>query len=162
MPTENSYPLLEEDVLTVPGQAVALISIVSPTSNQKTEQCGIKIRGVFSSAEAAKPHIEKLKMIDTQYDIYLVEMYKWLLIPPDPMAVQDQQYNNERLNDLITGYQKNQVMAKAHFEERKRMVMEEGLEKHLLPHEVIPRPAAATDGASTSALAASTSAEEDA
>ena len=138
--TPEKVDYLDEDILTVPGQVYALVSIVSPTGNQRNDRCGMKIRGVFSSKEDAHVHVQRLRKVDTTFDIYLVEMYKWLQVPPDPNAIEDQNYQEEYLQNLIKGYKENQLLAKQHFQERKQLVMEEGLDKHLLPHERLPRP----------------------
>ena len=46
-------------------------------------------------------------------------MYKWLLIPPDPSKIEDSHYNNEKLEELMSGYKENQAMAAKMFNERK-------------------------------------------
>lgn len=138
--TEEKRNYLTNDYITVPGQNYALISVVSPDSNQKAEQCGIKIRGVFNSRQEADAHARTLQQADPDFDIYLVDMYKWLLVPPDPSKIEDQEYQEELLNGLLKGYRQNQLLAKQHFEERKASVMQEGLEKNLLPHERIAPP----------------------
>ena len=128
---------LDEDPITVLGQTYALISFVSPDakSAQKSTQYGLKIRGCFNTKEEAAAHVKKLQRLDPSFDIYLVDMYKWLAIPPDPEQIENQEYQEDFLNNLIKGYKESQLLARQHFEERKRAVMEEGLDKHLLPHE---------------------------
>ena len=119
---------LQEDLLTVPGQRFALVSFVSPHGKQKSDQCGMKIRGVFNSKEEANAHVKRLQKEDNTFDIFLVEMYKWVLIPPDVSKIDDVQYQETFLNDLITKYKENQELAKQHFLERKERVMKSGLE----------------------------------
>lgn len=133
---------LEEDYITVPGQLYALVSFVAPTgTNQRNDKFGIKLRGCFATREDAHAHVKRLQKIDGSMDIYLVDMYKWLLIPPDPNAIDDQEYQEEFLNNLIQGYRENQMLAKQHFLERKQAVKEDGVDKHLLEHERLPAPA---------------------
>ena len=139
-PTQEPIDFLDEDVVTVPGQVYALVSFVSPTSNQKGDKCAMKIRGVFGTREEAAAHVRKLMRIDNSFDIFLVDMYRWVPVPPDPNAIEDQEYNEKFLNDLIKGYKESQLAAKQHFAERKRAVMEEGLDATLAPEERIPRP----------------------
>ena len=146
--------LLEDDLITIPGQAFALLSVVSPTSNQKSQKCGIKIRGVFGSRPEADSHARKLQRMDPTFDIYLVDMYKWLVIPPDPTAIDDHQYAEGYLNDLFNGYRENQVLARQHFEERKRGVQQDGLDQHLLPDERQPEPPHATEMANSASAEA--------
>lgn len=132
---------LEEDFITVPGQVYALVSFVAPTgTNQRNDKFGMKIRGAFATKEEAHQHVKRLQQFDKTMDIYLVDMYKWLLIPPDPTAIDDTEYQEEFLNSLIKGYRENQALAKQHFQERKEAVKRDGVDKHLLEHEKMPAP----------------------
>ena len=112
--------ILEEDTIQIPSQKYALISIVSPNSNQKHEQCGLKIRGTFATKEEAEFHAKRLQKADPNFDVYLVEMYKWLLIPPDNSQIEDHKFTEDRLEKLITGHKEQQILAKQHHEERLR------------------------------------------
>lgn len=133
---------LDEDIVTVPGQVFALVSFVSPTSRQKNEKCAMKIRGVFGTREEAAAHVKKLMRMDNSVDIFIAEMYKWLPVPPDPNGIEDQEYSDKFLNDLMKGYKESQLAAKQHFAERKRAVIEEGLDSALTPEERLPPPTA--------------------
>ena len=56
-------------------------------------------------------------------DIYVVDMYKWLLIPPNRDAIDDVHYQNEKLEEIMTKYRENQSAAASMFEKRKRDMM---------------------------------------
>ena len=115
---------LEQDYTTVPGQLFACLSIVGPECPQKNEKFGIKIRGCFSTRDEAANHAKRLQKEDATFDIYVVDMYKWLLIPPDSSKIDDVHYNNEKLEELMTNYRDNQAQAARMFEERKREMAE--------------------------------------
>lgn len=110
---------LEEDFIQIPSQRFALISIVSPQSNQKYQSCALKIRGVFATEDEGRRHADKLAKMDTTFDVFLVDMYKWLPIPPDTDHIDDQVYQDKMLNDIIQGHKEQQMLVKQHFEERK-------------------------------------------
>lgn len=110
---------LEEDLIQIPSQRFALISIVSPQSTQKYNSCALKIRGVFATEEEGRRHANKLSKMDTTFDVFLVDMYKWLPIPPDADHIEDQVYQEQMLNDIIQGHKEQQMLVKQHFEERK-------------------------------------------
>jgi len=110
---------LTQDYTTVPGQLYACLSVVGPESPQKNEKFGIKIRGAFSNREEASNHAKRLQKEDPTFDIYVVDMYKWLLIPPDPSAIDDTHYTNDKLEEIMIGYKENQAMAARMFQERK-------------------------------------------
>ena len=124
---------LEQDYTTVPGQLYACLSVVGPECPQKNDKFGIKIRGAFNSREEAASHAKRLQKEDATFDIYVVDMYKWLLIPPDPTAIDDVHYTNEKLEELMIGYKENQQMAAKMFEERKRDMMQTGTNTYIKP-----------------------------
>lgn len=114
---------LEQDYTTVPGQLFACISLVGPECPQKNDKFGLKIRGCFATRDEAASHARRLQKEDATFDIYVVEMYKWLLIPPDRDHIEDVHYNDEKLEEIMTKYRENQALAAKMFEERKRDLM---------------------------------------
>jgi hypothetical protein len=127
--TDSIEVNLATDTLKVSSQNWALVSFVSPNSNQKSTSIGMKIRGVFDTREEANEHIKRLIRIDPMFDIFICEMYNWCLVPPDPELIADQNYQEEQLNCLVSEYRKNQIFAKEHFEERKRELMEQAADE---------------------------------
>jgi hypothetical protein len=111
---------LTSDYLTVPGQLFACVSFVGPELPQKNDKFGMKIRGCFPSRDEAGTHAKRLQKEDAIVDIYVVDMYKWLLIPPDREQIEDTHYQNEKLEEIMTKYRANQSQAAAMFEKRKR------------------------------------------
>ena len=111
---------LDQDYTTVPGQLFACISLVGPDCPQKTDKLGLKIRGCFATRDEAANHAKRLQKEDATFDIYVVDMYKWLLIPPSPSDIEDTHYTEEKLEEIMTKYRENQSLATKMFEERKR------------------------------------------
>lgn len=114
---------LEQDYTTVPGQIYACISIVGPDCPQKNDKFGLKIRGAFNTREEAASHAKRLQKEDATFDIYVVDMYKWLLIPPDRDHIEDVHYSDEKLEEIMSKYRESQAAAAKMFEERKRDMM---------------------------------------
>lgn len=114
---------LEQDYVTVPGQNFALISLVGPDCPQKNEKFGLKIRGCFATKDEAASHAKRLQKDDTLVDIYVVDMYKWLLIPPDTEHIEDTHYQDEKLEEIMSKYKENQRDAARMFEKRKKDMM---------------------------------------
>ena len=115
---------LETDYTTVPGQIFACLSVIGPEAPQKNDKFGIKIRGAFATRDEAANHAKRLKKEDPTFDIYVVDMYKWLLIPPDPTKIEDVHYTNEKLEEIMSGYKENQAQAARMFQERKQAMMD--------------------------------------
>ena len=113
--SDNKTPVdyLQPDSIQIPGQKYALISVVSPQGNQKNDHCGVKIRGVFEDVESAKIHAKKLQANDPIFDVFLVELYKWLPIPPNTDLIENQEYQDGLLNDIIKQMQKNNSKQKS-------------------------------------------------
>lgn len=133
---------LEDDAITPPGQTYVLISIVGPEEPQKCDQFLIKVRGVFATRAEADAHVRKLQKWNNDVHIYVGDVGKWLPLPPKADKIEDQRYQEQFLDDMMTSYQENQLEAKRMFEERKRAVMKEGVDKHLSPEEKLPKPSA--------------------
>jgi hypothetical protein len=114
---------LEQDYLTVPGQVFACISFVGPDLPQRNEKFGMKIRGCFANRDEAANHAKRLQKEDALVDIYVVDMYKWLLIPPTREDIEDVHYQNDKLEEIMSKYRANQNAASAMFEKRKRDMM---------------------------------------
>jgi Glu-tRNA(Gln) amidotransferase subunit E-like FAD-binding protein len=95
---------------------------------QKNEQLGMKIRGCFATRDDAANHAKRLQKEDALVDIYVVDMYKWLLIPPQRDQIDDVHYQNEKLEEIMTKYKQNQASAAAMFEKRKRDMMAKPIE----------------------------------
>lgn len=110
---------LTQDYTTIPGQVFACLSIVGPDCPQKTDKFGIKIRGCFATQAEASAHAKRLQSEDATFDIYVVDMYKWLLIPPDREKIEDTHYADDKLQELMQAYKENQQQARKMFEERK-------------------------------------------
>lgn len=115
---------LETDYTTVPGQIFACLSVIGPEAPQKNDKFGIKIRGAFATRDEAANHAKRLQKEDPTFDIYVVDMYKWLLIPPDPTKIEDVHYTNEKLEEIMSGYKENQAQAARMFQERKQAMSE--------------------------------------
>lgn len=116
--------ILEQDLTSVPGQLYALISLVGPDLPQKNDKFGLKIRGVFATKDEASSHAKRLQKEDGLFDIYVVDMYKWLLIPPDRDMIEDVHYQEEKLEEIMNNYRENQKQAKIMFEKRKKDMVE--------------------------------------
>jgi hypothetical protein len=114
---------LEQDYTVVPGQLFACLSVVGPECPQKTDKFGIKIRGCFATNTEAAAHAKRLQKEDATFDIYVVDMYKWLLIPPDREQIEDTHYADEKLEEMMVAYRDNQAQGRKLFEERKRDAM---------------------------------------
>jgi hypothetical protein len=119
---------LDRTYVTLPGQAYALISIVGPEQPQKHEKLALKIYSVHGSVDEAKNHAKRLQKDDATFDIYVVEMCTWGLIPPSRDMNVEKHYVDEKLEEIFTKMNENKRLAAAMFEKRKRDMMATPLE----------------------------------
>lgn len=98
-----------------------------------------KIRSVWGNMEQAERVARQLSKQDNTFDILVGEVGKWVPALPTADDCERVEYGNERLNELFKGYVEGQQKARDHFEERKALVMKDGLDANLLPEEVIER-----------------------
>lgn len=69
---------------------------------------GMKVRGVCSSTAEASARAKKLVRSDPIHNILVGEVGKWLPWDPSPNAIQDQEYAEDQLNQLMQSYKKNE------------------------------------------------------
>ena len=109
--------LTEDD--PVPGQLWVCISFLSPEGIKNCSVRGLKIRGVFGTKQEADQRAKSLQEKDPDFHVFVGEMGKWLPWDPDPNDIDDNQYQEKELNDLMKGYKDNLDKAKRMQQQRK-------------------------------------------
>lgn len=150
--TDTKQDFLDEDMFTPNGQRFCLVSFVGPGLRQENEKMGMKIRGCFTTKEEAAAYVKKVQSIDGSVDIYMLEVGKWCLIPPRVEDIEDVEYQEKYLNDLMKEYKESQLKAKEFFQERTEAVKKEGIDKHLTEEERLPPPPPQEDVAGPSEI----------
>jgi len=87
-----------------------------------------KVRGSYESVDEAQKRIQYLNSIDSNVNIYLVEVGKWCPFEDDPDKAKDAVYKDEELNRLMKGYKENQEKGKQMFEQRKADMVSKALQ----------------------------------
>jgi hypothetical protein len=110
---------LDEDE-PLKNQLWVCISFISPEGIKNCSIRGLKIRGVYATKPEADTRAKYLQGVDPYFHVFVGEMGKWLPWDPDPNSVEDQEYKNEELNDLMKGYKDNLEKSKTMQQERKQ------------------------------------------
>ena len=127
----NSSDYLTEDQ-EIGSQKYCLLSfLVSDKDSKHRNLVGIKFRGAYSTIEEAQEHSKRLQSSDKYHHIYVGETGKWLPFSPNPDDIKKQEYQNEKLNELMEGYLENQIKKDIHFEQRKAEMIRENVERNL-------------------------------
>jgi hypothetical protein len=109
-------------------QKYICLSFLSDNDN-KSLIVGVRFGGAFSTYEQACLQAEKLQSVDQYFNIYVGEGGKWLPFNPNPDsdAVQESQYANKELNNMMKSYMENQEKAKIYHEQRKQEMIRENI-----------------------------------
>jgi hypothetical protein len=107
----------------IQGQTWVCLSFLSPEGISNCKIRGLKVRGVFSTAEEAHSHAKHLHTIDPDFDVFVGEVGKWLPWNPDPTDVQEEVFAEKELNDLMKKYKENREQTKLDEEQRKQELL---------------------------------------
>lgn len=97
--------LKEDDV--IPNQSYVCLSFLSPEGIKNCTLRGLKVRGVYSTYDEAKARAADLQSLDPDFDVFVGEIGKWLPWDPDPNSVKDQEYQEEKLNEIMKAHKDN-------------------------------------------------------
>lgn len=98
--------------------------------NFQTSMRGLKIRGTYSTRQEAEMRARRLQKQDPSFNVFVGQVGYWLPWDPNPGDVQDQEYAEKELNDLMKNYKENELKKKDLFEQEKRAAMEEALRQN--------------------------------
>ncbi len=93
-------------------------------NNFQTSVRGVKIRGVYDTDVEAKHRASRLQKKDPNFNVYIGQVGFWLPWEPETHKVQDEQFAEQQLNELMSEYKKNQEYKDEVFEEDKRQKIE--------------------------------------
>ena len=72
--------------MCVPQQHYFVFSYVSTTSTQTCNTSALKARGCFPTEQSANEHAALLQSKDPDFDVWVMQMYKWCPFPPDILS----------------------------------------------------------------------------
>ena len=81
---------------------------------------GLKIRGVFDTYKEAQIRSKVLQRMDPNFNVFIGQVGYWLPWDPNADDVQDQEYLESELNNLMHEYKKNQDQKDLFFQEQIR------------------------------------------
>lgn len=87
----------------------------------------VKVRGSASSPEEIVQRAKRVREMDDNFHIFTCEVGKWLAFDPNPEMIEDENYMEEQLNELVKGYKQNKLKTKTYFEQRRREMMEKAI-----------------------------------
>uniref|UniRef100_A0A6C0LXD7 Uncharacterized protein n=1 Tax=viral metagenome TaxID=1070528 RepID=A0A6C0LXD7_9ZZZZ len=83
----------------------------------KTSVRGLKVRGVYDSLKEAQVRAKVLQRKDKNFNVFVGQVGFWLPWDPHPHKVDNQEYFESELNNLVKKYKENQEDKEQHFRE---------------------------------------------
>lgn len=99
-------------------------------NNFQTSMRGLKIRGTYSTRQEAEMRARRLQKQDPSFNVFVGQVGYWLPWDPNPVEVEDQEYAEKELNDLMKNYKENELKKQEFFAKEKRSAMEEALREN--------------------------------
>jgi hypothetical protein len=125
--SKREIDFLKEDP-ALSNQKYVLLSFLSPEGIKNCKVRGLKVRGVFDDFESAKKYSETLRSsVESDFHIFIGEVGKWLPWDPEPSSVNDENYAEKELNNLMKAYKEHQAKAKQLYEQRKQEMISDAL-----------------------------------
>lgn len=126
--TKATSVAMEEDELQIEGQRYAVISFVSPNGTfQHSDQMLLKIRGVFATLQQARERAEIIKTFDSVFDMYIIDMYRWIPFPPKANIHRE---GDERVSTMLNNFFERSETSQAELRQRVEQTREAGKKKY--------------------------------
>ena len=97
----------------------------------KTSVRGIKVRGVYQSKQEAEMRASKLHKSDSNFHVFVGQVGYWLPWNPCADKIEDEQFLDSGLNELMEKYKENNINKDLLYEEQKREKMKAAQEEVL-------------------------------
>lgn len=81
---------------------------------------GVKVRGVYSTKEEAESRAKKLHRLDSSFHVFIGQVGYWLPWNPCADKIEDEQFLDSGLNQLMEKYKENNINKDLLYEEQKR------------------------------------------
>jgi len=113
----------------ISGQRYCLVTIIGPHVQPKADVWGIKVRYVGETMDQMKKMAKQLRKMDPDYNIFIMEVGKFGPLNVLPEQVAENEYLEEKLNEMVKGYLENQELAKQHWHERKNEMLKSAIKE---------------------------------
>ena len=103
-------------------------------SGKQTSIRGVKVRGCYDSYEQAEKRAKQLQRTDRSFHVFVGQVGYWLPWDPNADNIEDEEYLEDELNNLMKEYKKNEINRDIFYEEQKREKLKDAAMK-LREHE---------------------------
>ena len=92
---------------------------------------GIKVRGTYNTYREAQIRAKVLQRMDPSFHIFIGQVGYWLPWDPTADRIENQEYGNKQLNEIVKKYKTNETKRDMFYEEQKRERKQAKLQKQL-------------------------------
>ena len=89
-------------------------------NNFKTNIRGLKVRGTYNTRDEAEKRAKKLQGIDSDFHVFVGQVGYWLPWDPNADKIEDEEFINSQLNDMMEKYKENSINKDIFYDEQKR------------------------------------------
>jgi hypothetical protein len=98
-------------------------------NNLQTSIRSVKVRGVYNTIKEANIRAKVLQRMDPTFNIFVGQVGYWLPWDPTADKVENQEYQNAQLNDIVRKYKTNESKRDEFYEQQKIDRKKEALKK---------------------------------
>jgi hypothetical protein len=99
--------------------------------NFQTSVRGVKIRGVYNTIKEAQIRAKVLQRMDPSFHIFVGQVGYWLPWDPTADKIENQEYQNGQLNEIVKKYKSNEAKRDEFFEQQKQDIKKQAAIKSL-------------------------------
>lgn len=90
----------------------------------QTSTRGVKVRGVYDTYREAEVRAKVLQKLDPTFDVFVGQVGYWLPLMVDTNHIDNNEYANDQLNNLVKSYKDNQDKKDMFYQERTKEMKE--------------------------------------
>ena len=95
----------------------------------QTSTRGVKVRGVYDTYREAEIRAKVLQKLDPTFDVFVGQVGYWLPLIVDTNHIENNEYANGQLNNLVKSYKDNQDKKDIFYQERTKEMKEKTIKK---------------------------------
>jgi hypothetical protein len=92
---------------------------------------GLKVRGVYNTMEEARVRSKVLQRLDKSHHVFVAPVGYWLPWDPNADQIEDQEYQEDQLNDLMKKYKENEIKRDIYYEDEKTKLKEQAIKENM-------------------------------
>jgi hypothetical protein len=121
---EKNKDIFKQDLLEstdkVPGQNYIVLSFAGEKQRPVSEYLGLKVWGAFNTEDEAKEHATFIGKSEENrnYNVFVMQMYNWSVIPPNLEHISDVDYHNDQLDNMVKTHHSEIIKARELFDMR--------------------------------------------